>query len=77
LNRSYNNQNIDFCFSYIYSALLRAVIPKINEQNWEKKDKIDLLNKLERLLGLFKEARTYPDKVIAVNMSEQFLRGIY
>ena len=77
LNRKHNKENIEYCFKFLYSILIKSIIPKIKELNWPEQDKAEVINKTHKLIMLYNESKSFNDKVIAINMTEQFLRSIY
>lgn len=73
----YSHKNIDHCFKFLYSTLVKEVLSKVKSSDWNERDKNEVMGKVHRLIKLFRESKSYPDKVIAINMTEQFLRAIY
>jgi|GEM_PF-1873307 len=77
LARRYDHKNIDHCFKFLYATLVKDVLSKVKSSDWNENDKSEVMGKTYNLINLFRESKSYPDKVIAINMAEQLLRSIY
>jgi hypothetical protein len=73
----HNKTNIDYCFYYIYRALVGEANIKIENADWLEQDKKHVSDMLYRIVELFSEAKTLSDKVIAIVVAEQYLRQTY
>lgn len=77
LSYSHNEQLIDKCFNFIYPIFLTKILKLVKETDWSPEDKVEIINKSDQIRKMFKSAKTVNDKVIAINVAEQFLRAIY
>lgn len=77
LENQHDKENIDYCFKYLYSVLIKEVLFRIKNMDWDERNQVEVTSKTHKLIKLFKESNNYNDKVIAINMTEQFLRSIY
>jgi hypothetical protein len=76
-NYSHNEGLISSCFLVMQKVLAEDAVEAVKNNDWDIKDKVEVLEKMAQALGHFKEAKTVNDKVIAINVAEQLLRAIY